>query len=319
MGKSSESSNTITFARYHESFERISNLTDPENNPSVDVNKYSYTDELLQDVKWGFLLSSSKEILEIFDLLREKAIKLEDIKGCRLSFGQGLNLSKNYLADSRTLLALPFAKKAAIPLFTSDDGAVFNIQKTSQYILDRTKLTKQEIQEIQAHNIVPFDPTSTSKKPPRLIMPRGISRHFCAFNSLGCYSSSGVDLYDVANNANEDILLNLWLFFNSSLFWLLREISGRKNLGGGMLKSEAVDLKNMPVYMDFQNTKEIKKIFGQLSKRQALVSVDEIDTDEHKQIDDIVFDFLNLKVVERKNVITTLKQKITAREKKAST
>ena len=103
-------------------------------------------------------------------------------------------------------------------------------------------------------------------------------------------------------------MLNLWLFFNSSLFWLLREISGRKNLGGGMLKSEAVDLESMPVYMDFQPTGEIKKIFEKLSKRQALISVDEI-----------VFAFLNLKVSERNNVILTLKQKIIDREKKAAT
>jgi hypothetical protein len=319
FGKSSKPSNTITFARYHESFERTSNLTNPEKSQYVDTNVYKYTDTLLQDVKWGFLLSSSKEFLEIFDLLRKKARKLEDIKGSNLSFGQGLNLSKDYLVDAQILSAFPFAKKSAIPLLTSDDGAVFNIQKTSQHIIDKTKLTKQELKEIKEQSIIPFDPSSTSKKPPKLIMPRGISKHFCAFNSLGCYSSSGVDLYDISNNASEGTLLNLWLFFNSSLFWLLREISGRKNLGGGMLKSEAVDLESMPVYMDFQPTGEIKKIFEKLSKRQALISVDEIGTDEHKRIDEIVFAFLNLKVSERNNVILTLKQKIIDREKKAAT
>ena len=142
---------------------------------------------------------------------------------------------------------------------------------------------------------------------------------YCAYNSSSCYSSSFVDLYDIADNATEAILLNLWLFFNSSPFWLLREVSGRKNLGGGMLKAEAVDLETMPVYMDFQNTKEIKGIFERIGKRQALVTVDEIDTDEHRQIDKIVFDYLSLRESERNNVISTLKQKIIDREKKAST
>ena len=319
VGKNSKSSNTITFARYHASFERISNLINQEDSPFVDTNKYAYTDNLLQEVKWGILLSSSKETLALFDLLRKKACKIEDIKGCRLSFGQGLNLSKDYLVDSQTLLSFPFSRKAVIPFLTSDDGAIFNVLKTSQHILDKTKLTKQELQELKTQGVIPFDPNSTSKKPPKLIMPRGISKHYCAYNSSSCYSSSFVDLYDIADNATEAILLNLWLFFNSSPFWLLREVSGRKNLGGGMLKAEAVDLETMPVYMDFQNTKEIKGIFERIGKRQALVTVDEIDTDEHRQIDKIVFDYLSLRESERNNVISTLKQKIIDREKKAST
>ena len=319
FGKTSHPSNKITFARYHENFERTSNLSNPEGSPSVDVSKYAYTDSLLQDMKWGFLLAASKEILEIFDLLRQRARKLEDIKEYRLVFGQGLNLSKGYLVNSRTLETFPFAKKAAISLLTSEDGATFVVQKTSHFILDKTKLSKDEIEQIKAQGIIPFDSNATSKKTPKLIMPRGISKHFCAYNSLGCYSSSGVDLYDVTNTASEKILLNLWLFLNSSLFWLLREISGRKNLGGGMLKSEAVDLENMPVYMDFQNTEEIKKLLEKLSKRQALNTINEIETNEHKRIDEIVFDYLRLKESQRQNVISTLKQKIADRERKATT
>lgn len=151
------------------------------------------------------------------------------------------------------------------------------------------------------------------------MLPRGISRHYCALNSINCYSSSFVDVYDTYGNAPEDVIQNLWLFFNSSIFWLLREISGRKNLGGGMLKSEAIDLETLPVYMDFQKPKEIKDILQRIGKRQALVTVDEIDTTEHKQIDQIVFEYFGLKDYERKNVVSILKQKISEREKKAST
>ena len=85
------------------------------------------------------------------------------------------------------------------------------------------------------------------------------------------------------------------------------------------MKAEATDLKTIPVYMDFQKKKEIKDILQRIGKRQALITVDEIDTNEHKQIDQIVFDYLGLNDYERENVISTLKQKIIEREKKAST
>ncbi len=319
IGKDSKPSNIITFARCHESFERIASLTEQKDNPFVDLHRYTYTDNLLRELKWGILLTSSNEVLALLELLNQKAVKIEAIKGLKLSFGQGLNVSKNFIISNQVLSSLPFVKKAAIPFLTSDDGAIFNNLKTSQYILDKTKLTREELQKLKAHGINAFDPNSTSKKPPKLMMPRGISKHFCAFNSINCYSSSFVDVYDNYENAPDVVLLNLWLFFNSSIFWLLREISGRKNLGGGMLKAEAIDLEPLPVYMDFQKTKEIKDILQRIGKRQALVTVDEIDTNEHKQIDQIVFDYLGLNDSERKNVISTLKQKIIKREKKAST
>lgn len=319
VGKDSNQSNIITFARYHESFKRIASWTGQKDNPFVDSHKYIYTDNLLQKLKWGILLASSNEIIALLNLLNQKAVKIDTIKGFELSFGQGLNVSKDFVISNQLLSSLPFARKTAIPFLTSDDGAIFNVLKTSQYILDKTKLSREEIQKLKAIGVNVFDTNSTRKKPPKLIMPRGISKHYCAFNSINCYSSSFVEVYDNYENAPDDVLLNLWLFFNSSVFWLLREISGRKNLGGGMLKSEAVDLKDLPVYMEFQKTKEIKEILQRISKRQALVTIDEIETDEHKQIDQIVFDYLGMLDYERKNIVLTLKQKIIEREKKAST
>lgn len=319
VGKKSVPSNTVTFARYHENFNRVANIIDYENSPFIETHKYLYTDDMLKQVKWGILLSSSEETLALLEILKQKAAKIKDIRGYRLLFGQGLNLSKDYILNKKTIDNFPFTRRAAIPLLTSNDGAIFDVVSTSQYILDKTKLTIQEMQELKGNGINPFDPNSTSKRPPKLVMPRGISRHFCAYNSLNCYSSSFVDVYDIDNNADEKVILNLWLFFNSSLFWLLREISGRKNLGGGMLKAEAVDLEPMPVYMDFQRTREIKEILQIISKRQAFVTIEEIDSDEHKQIDNMVFEYLDLNENESKHIVLTLKQKITDREKKATT
>jgi adenine-specific DNA-methyltransferase len=323
IGKKASGSNAITFARYHENFRHVSianlNLAGQQDANIVDVKNFQYSDTLLRELKWGILLSSSYEILKLFPLLNKKAKRLDEIRNSNLSFGQGFNLTKDYFVTSDILSTVNFAIKAAIPIHTSSDGAVFDIKHTAQFILDKSKLSKQEVFSLKSRGITVFDPKSTSKKPPKLIMPRGISRHYCAMNSNSCYSSSGVEIYDDSDTASEELIFNLWLFLNSSTAWLLREISGRKNLGGGMLKAEAVDLETIPVYMDFRKPEEIKMIFHKIKDRQVMTTVEEIDTDEHKQIDQIVFDYLDLSEDLQKNIIDTLKSKIIEREKKSTT
>jgi hypothetical protein len=150
-------------------------------------------------------------------------------------------------------------------------------------------------------------------------MPRGIGRHFCAINSVSGFSASSVEIYDTSPCPSEDIQLNLWLFLNSSIAWLIREIAGRKNLGGGMLKAEAIDLKPIPIYFDFKDSLGIKNILQELEKREALNTLDEIDTEEHQKIDEIVFNFLGIDFETRMILIDLLKTKIRERSMKAKT
>ncbi|GAB4563033.1 MAG: hypothetical protein Fur0016_31010 [Anaerolineales bacterium] len=107
------------------------------------------------------------------------------------------------------------------------------------------------------------------------------------------------------------------MFFNSSVGWLVREINGRKNLGGGLLKAEAVDLESIPVYMDFKKTAQIKSIIQELSKRKALGTIEEIDSVEHREIDKIVFDYLGISKSDSTKIIDMLKTKLLEREGKA--
>ena len=72
---------------------------------------------------------------------------------------------------------------------------------------------------------------------------------------------------------------------NSTLFWLLREISGRKSLGGGMLKAEAVDLKQFPLYFDFNENEKIDALINEAIGRKVLNAVEEINTEFHQKID----------------------------------
>ncbi len=323
IGKIPSNENIVTFARYHESFAQIAipnlTLTNPINHNVVSVQRYGYSNPILNEIKWGILLSASKDILELINLLNHRARRLKDLTNAKFSYGQGLNLSKDYFVSREALSDLQIKENVAIPILTSPDGAVFDIRNTAQYILDKTKLSQQEIKRIRSRGINIFDPKSTSKTPPCLIMPRGIGRHYCAMSSIRCFSSSGVDIYDNGQTVDKEAIFNLWLFFNSSVAWLLREISGRKNLGGGMLKAEAVDLEAFPVYMDFRRFQDIKEIFSKIKTRQALSSINEIDTIEHRKIDEIVFDHLNIDNAFRSTIVATLKAKIQEREQKSTT
>ena len=95
--------------------------------------------------------------------------------------------------------------------------------------------------------------------------------------------------------------------------WLLREISGRKNLGGGMLKAEATDLKSFPLYLQFNRQQEIIKIYEALSNRQAKDTVEELYSSEHKQIDKLVFDYLGISLDIQKKTVAYLEKIINER------
>jgi hypothetical protein len=214
---------------------------------------------------------------------------------------------------------MPFLQKALLPIHTADDGAPFDIRSTSMHLLNQDRLHGEELGAVRSAGVSVFDPTSTRKRPPILIMPRGIGRHFCALNSCQAFSSSGVDVYSDTTGLEQDTLYNLWAMLNSSVAWLLREATGRKNLGGGMLKAEAVDLKSLPLYIDLKATDEIKSIARQLSKRQALPTIEEIDSEEHRSLDALVFSRLSMESRKRQSIIGSLKQTIADRMCKAQT
>ncbi len=78
---------------------------------------------------------------------------------------------------------------------------------------------------------------------------------------------------------------------NSSLAWLFRETTGRKNLGGGMLKAEATDMKALPIGFSFDFADEAKAVFNRLKRRAPLPLAQEICTDEHSAIDQMIFGY----------------------------
>ena len=100
----------------------------------------------------------------------------------------------------------------------------------------------------------------------------------------------------------------LWLYLNSSFVWLFREITGRKNLGGGLLKAEATDMKMLPIAFEFDFSTEAKKIFRHLKNREPLPIVEEIVTEEHLLIDEIVANYFGFGDMAEKIRETLLEQ-----------
>jgi hypothetical protein len=248
-----------------------------------------------------------------------RGTRIENIRGAGLKVGQGLNLPKAYFLDLSQLKSLSFVRKALIPILTADDGAPFEIRNTRYYLVDACRLTKDELRTFHKKGYKAFDPRTTTKSAPVLILPRGIGRHFCALNPAKAHSASAVDIYATAHEVSENLLLNLWLVLNSTAAWLLREIAGRKNLGGGMLKAEATDLAALPLYLDIGNTHAIRHIVDALRKREAKESIAELETEEHRAIDDLVFGALSLGRLKREQIVNSLKRRLDERAKKART
>ena len=274
---------------------------------------------MLRSTKWGMLLSLDDTVLDLLSALEKKAKPLGKIGACVLSLGQGLNLTKDYYVSSQQQHDFKIDSRALIPILTSADGAPFEVRKTSQQLVNASALTKHEIKVLAAAGIRTFDLTSTSKQPPILIMPRGIGRHYCAINSAKAFSSSYVDVYSNPTRPNDETVYSLWVILNSSVAWLLREAAGRKNLGGGMLKAEAVDLKEIPLFMPLSHQSEIKRLASQMRDRDALDTVSEIETKEHRAIDEIVFEHLGLSLKQQTLVVDSLRQKIIDRMSKSET
>lgn len=317
-GKDSNEDGSMVFARYHENFEKVSSLDleSVDSSTQADIKKFAHSDQLLRNFKWGTLLSASNTVLHLISILEKKGKRLGQLPDYQLSIGQGLNLRKSFEVEEKILTTFPFLSGKLIPFMTTEDGAPFVLDKTKKFIIDGSKLNPEQIQKLKKSDIEVFH--ASFKTRPALILPRGVTRHYCAVNAISAFSSSGVDIYDNTGNLSNEALLNLWLFLNSSLAWLIREITGRKSLGGGLLKAEATDLKDLPLFFDFKKSKDIERIYKDIKKRKTLKTLEEIDSEEHKEIDQIVFDFLGLTEKEREDVCLELKRLVSGRANKAT-
>ncbi|MDE0325013.1 MAG: Eco57I restriction-modification methylase domain-containing protein, partial [Candidatus Poribacteria bacterium] len=211
-----------------------------------------------QLMKWGHIFSMPEFYREILSKMRSEARKNVSDK---ISFGQGLNFPLSQLSADNS--DLPVIVKSAQFIAASADKRI------------KPALASKRMEKI-----------------PALIMPRGVgARHYCTFNSCRAFSYSHVELYLPEDLWNSEMHYCLWVYLNSSFVWLFREITGRKNLGGGLLKAEATDMKMLPIDFNFHFEREAKQVFEMLKDREPLPVSKEIYTDEHLLIDDMVADY----------------------------
>lgn len=208
-----------------------------------------------QAMKWGHIFSMPGFYEEI---LSKMALKLHT--NDKISFGQGLNFPLNQL---------------------SDDSDMPVIVKSAQFV---AASADKRISKELAHK--------REKKIPALVMPRGVgARHYCTFNLCRAFSYSHVELYLPEDLWNSEMHYCLWIYLNSSFVWLFREITGRKNLGGGLLKAEVTDMKMLPINFNFGFAEDAKKVFASLRNREPMPVIKEVYTEEHLLIDNMVADY----------------------------
>ncbi len=265
--------NRVSFERIVDSTGKFFPDTDSQNinavisvfsRSSADKIKFEIIDETMTtqstklidpygDTKWGSLIAMPDFFRDVFATVQASEIRRSQVK-----FGQGLNFTKSEIDVGN----------ADVPIF--DDDGTFVYQIVRHHI--RSDLAGRRITKI-----------------PALIMPRGIgNRYFCAFNFARGLSYSAVEAYLPDRHLLSDLHYTLWLYLNSSFAWLYREITGRKNLGGGMLKAEATDMKQLPVEFDFDFADEARGIYASLSDRDPMPVAQEVMTDEHIRIDELV-------------------------------
>ena len=280
----------VTYVKSHENVEKecFSITNGNKLYKATDIKTFISTDILLSEYKWGFLFFSDSIFINLLAKAEKKGSKLSKNDN-GFSIGQGINTTKDNLS---------FNKRVGYsPIFSKEDGAVYKWQNAKVFV---------------NNSII-----SNDRKKPVLIMPRGIgNRYYCAYNSLNGYSASCVDIYSKKKDFNS--VLQLWLFCNSSFCWLMRENSGRKNLGGGMLKAEATDMKLMPLLYNFEINGAVRNLFETANKIEISTDIrNTLDNPFHKRIDDIVSSYLCFTETEKKYITEKLISEIKARNNKS--
>jgi hypothetical protein len=311
--------NEMFFRHYHSPFDKepfkkcSSSLI--ESKPMFTETVFKQNNSEIKNHKWGVLLSAGDDFISLIKLLKKSGLSLSELpESLKCTIGQGLNLNKSYLITEDIIEKLSLDRSGLLSFFTNQDGAPFLISKTKNFLLDYAPASKSLLEKLENNNLKAYKITE-SRERPALILPRGVNRYYCAINDCLSFSSSCVEIY--TDSKNTSLIYNLWLFLNSSIGWLIREVSGRKNLGGGLLKAEASDLKSFPIYFNFKQDKLIQGLITKLAAREAFTPLKELYSKEHQMIDALVFEHLEIDSRGQEKYIQCLHDKISERMNKS--
>lgn len=272
---SKQKSEKIVFFHCHDDFahQHCNTTSYKQNGKNIEVLEFDTSSLLLKNYKWGFISSTSLELISLLENINKINDKIFQSK---IEIGQGLNLTKDKILTNKS--------KDSVPFFISENGAEYIWDKTA-YFVDKENASK-------------------TRRVPLMFLPRGLGTHFCCMNEIQGYTSSYVEIYE-KEKLTEIQKLCLWIFCNSSLLWVLREYTGRCNLGGGMLKAEATDLKTLPLCFNFSDVDEMKNIYKLARGKSNSSNIDEsIKSEIHQRIDKLVYRYFNLPV--ENNIFTQM-------------
>ncbi|AFL95265.1 hypothetical protein CL1_1062 [Thermococcus cleftensis] len=174
------------------------------------------------------------------------------------------------------------------------------------------------------------------RKPSPLIMACGIGSTFiCAYNKAEALTSNSFAEIDVISK--EDIV-PLWAYFNSTLGIFMIELYGKANMGGGMLKVDPNEYRQIPVLMVKNNklgqilnkmaNREIKSIFEELglpkpNRDLSNINPEDVSLDrvmpDRRELDRVIFEALGLTEEEQLEVYKAVVELVKARLVKAKT
>ncbi|MDR0521143.1 MAG: N-6 DNA methylase [Planctomycetaceae bacterium] len=243
--------------------------------------EFSIKSSVLSDMKWGMIMSTDKEIFSVLQMVIEKGKETDQ---SFYTIGQGINVPQN-----------TFIPKEHKPQFIQKENIINAVFKEYRYIYKKFdyclyhsfRENPSDAAVLESINASELNGGKTlTRKYPVIIMPRGIGdKHFAGWVSGNVLSNSFVDIY--FDEPDEEKQLNIWLFCNSGLFFLYRELSGRRNLGGGLLKSEAADIKLFPLYFPIAVPKQILPL---LDETETVIDLpNRLTTAVQQKIDKLVF------------------------------
>ena len=183
------------------------------------------------------------------------------------------------------------------------------------YLVDEDLLDKEYKKILKENKLGVYK--KTNRDHPLLILPRGISDiHFSSLNQVNGLSGSCVEIYSNTKISNE-MYMALWAYTNSSIFWLFRELTGRHNLGQGLLKSEATDMNRLPMPISkISLNPELDKVFNLHKGKSPSKAVELITDPLHIKLDQMIFDSLEIDEEIRTKIVKQLEFQINTRTKK---
>jgi len=146
-------------------------------------------------------------------------------------------------------------------------------------------------------------------------------RHCVFYNNIAVVDHNLFELFPKFKSVNSSKVL--CAFLNTTVYALFKELFGRSTLGQGALKTEGIDIEKLPALkIDSLNKKEIDRIitaFDKLASRPILSIFEEIKQKDRQELDNVLFDILDLTQDERQKVHDAVCELVRNRLDKAKT